>query len=132
VTLGAPILSAAQYANVEVVSANTTFNMSVVIVDQNSQIPIGNINFGSFTWSAVVTLYSALKYQCGGALRTTSSSVIIVNPTTSTITATNLQITQPGMYVIQLEITSSNQQYTIQFFSNGILVKLPSSKLYLF
>ncbi|CAF5083871.1 unnamed protein product, partial [Rotaria sp. Silwood1] len=55
-----------------------------------------------------------------------------VDPTTGTITATDLAISDKGMYIIKLQITSSNGQYSIQFTSNGILVKENSTVLEVF
>ncbi|CAF4808371.1 unnamed protein product [Rotaria magnacalcarata] len=44
-----------------------------------------------------------------GSLMFSSSSTVIVNLTTGTITATNLAISEIGMYVLSLEIKSTTQ-----------------------
>ena len=121
-------LAAKQSVNVDIVSQNETFNLTTIIVDKISKVKIGNIQWGNFTWSATASLYTSLQYQSNGSLITTSSSAIIVDTTAGTITATNLAISELGMYVIKLEITSSNNQYSISLPSNSILVKQNSSK----
>ena len=121
-------LGAKQYENIAVVSQNETFNLSAIIVDKKSKIKLGNIQWGSFTWSANVSLYTSVQCGGNGTLLTTSSSAIVVDTTASTITATDLAITEIGMYIIKLDITSSNNQYSIPLTSNGILVKKNSSK----
>ncbi|CAF0819146.1 unnamed protein product [Rotaria sp. Silwood1] len=126
------ILDAKQFINVPVVSKNETFNMTTILVDKISKTQIGNIQWSTFTWSAIVSLYTSLQYQGTGSLITTSSSRIIVDPTAGTITATDLAISDKGMYIIKLQITSSNGQYSIQFTSNGILVKENSTILEVF
>jgi hypothetical protein len=128
VTVTDAVLSAVQYGNVGVVSTNEIFNISATIVDQITKIQLGNIQWGSFTWTAVVSLYTSVQYQASGTLVSTASSVVIVNPTTGIITATNLAITKIGMYILQILLTSTNNAYSISLTSNGILVKDPSSK----
>ncbi|CAF1248643.1 unnamed protein product, partial [Rotaria sordida] len=66
------------------------------------------------------------------SLITTSSSRIIVDPAAGTITATDLAISEIGMYIIKLQITSSNRVYSFPFTSNGILVKENSTVLEVF
>ncbi|CAF4750041.1 unnamed protein product, partial [Rotaria magnacalcarata] len=53
---------------------------------------------------------------------------VIINPQSGTITATNLAISEVGAYIIKLDITTSNNQYSIPFTSNCIIVKENSSK----
>lgn len=122
-----PVLAAAQYAALDVVSINETFNLTMMIVDKISQVQIGNIQWANFTWSAAVSLYTSLQYQGNGSLIVTTSSTIVVDTTARTITATNLAINATGMYVIQVQITSSDNQFSIPFNSTGILVKENSS-----
>ena len=127
-SVGNAELDAKQYENVAVVSQNETFNLSATIVDKKSKIKLANIQWGSFTWSAIVSLYTSVQCGGNGTLLTTSSSAIVVDTTAGTITATDLAITEIGMYIIKLDITSSNNQYSIPLTSNGILVKTNSSK----
>ncbi|CAF2963963.1 unnamed protein product [Rotaria sp. Silwood2] len=129
VSVSNPTLAARQYENVDVISKNETFNMSVVIVDKISNIKIANIQWSTFTWSAVVSLYTSLDFQATGSLITIPSSRIIVDTTAGTITATDLAISAVGMYIIQLQITSSDGVYSIPFTSNAILVKENSTTL---
>ncbi|CAF3592631.1 unnamed protein product [Rotaria sordida] len=132
ISVSDPILAVAQYVNVDVVSKNETFNLTTTIVDKISKTQIGNITWSTFTWSAAVSLYSSFQYQSNGSLITTSSSRIIVDPAVGTITATDLAISEIGMYIIKLQITSSNGVYSFPFTSNGILVKENSTVLKVF
>ncbi|CAF5159285.1 unnamed protein product, partial [Rotaria sp. Silwood1] len=67
-----------------------------------------------------------------GSLIRRSSSSIIIDTTAGTITATNLAISEVGAYIITIEITSSNNQFSIPFTSNCILVKENSTVLNVF
>jgi hypothetical protein len=114
---------------ISVVSINQTFNISVVIVDSRSRLPIGNITWRSFTWSASISLYSLPEYNSNGTLNTTNTSAIIIQISSGTIIATNLMINSIGMYIIKVELTSSNNEYALSLISNAILVKQNSSKM---
>jgi hypothetical protein len=128
ITVTRATLAAKQTNRIYVVSINETFNISGIIVDSVSAIQIGNIQWRSFTWSAVVSLYTLSQYNAQGALITSVSSVVIVDTNTGIITATNLAINTVGMYILQMVLTSSNGEYSLQFTSNGILVKNSNSK----
>ncbi|CAF1318068.1 unnamed protein product [Rotaria magnacalcarata] len=123
VTVTNHILSAIQSDDVSVVSKNETFNMAVLIVDQISKTRIADIYWGGFSWTATISLYTSLQYQSNGSLIAASMSTVIFNPTAGIVTATNLAITEIGMYVLSMAITSSNNQYSILFLSHAILVK---------
>ena len=127
VTVTDAILSVSQYGTIAVISTNQTFNISAVIVDQITKIQIGDINFNSLSWTGSVSLYTSLQCQSNGTLVASSSSAIIVDPTSGVITATNLALTEIGMYIIELLITSTNNQYSLALISSGILVKAPTS-----
>lgn len=101
--------------------------MTVVIVDQKSKVAISNILWSTFTWTATVALYDQLQYKANGALQASSSSMVIVNPTDSTITVTDLAINDTGMYIIQVNVTSTNYLHRLICTSNAILVKLNTS-----
>ena len=128
VSVSDPVLAARQSDKLDIVSVNQTFNLSVIIVDKISKAKIGNIQWSSFTWSAVVSLYTSLQYKRNGSLIQSPSSAIIVDTTAGTITATNLAIDAVGMYIVKVELRSSNNLYVIPMTSNGILVKEASSK----
>ena len=122
------ILAAKQHGNVDVVSVNELFSLSLIIVDKASDIQVGHIQWGNFTWSASVSLYGLLQYASNGSLINPSSSLIVVDTTAGTITANNLSINDTGMYIVKVQLTSSNNLYNIQLTSSGILVKESSSK----
>lgn len=127
ITVTEAILAAQQIDNLYIVSINQTFNFSGIIVDSASGIQIGNIQWRGLTWSATVSLYTLSQYNPSGILITTSSSIVIIDVTTGIITATNLSINKVGMYILKMVLTSSNSEYSLQFMSNGILVKENSS-----
>jgi hypothetical protein len=106
--------------------------MTAIIIDQITKIKIGNIQWGSFTWSATASLYTDKFCKANGTLLGTTSSAVIIDVTAGTINVTYLTITQPGMYVIKLQITSTDGRYSIPLTSNSILVKKNTSKLEVF
>ncbi|CAF0745209.1 unnamed protein product [Adineta steineri] len=129
IQVSAPILAGKQWNDIAVVSVNETFNMSTIIVDKPSQIKIGDIQLGSgLQWTATASFYP-LQHKCNGTLVQTQSSAVIVDYTAGTITVTNLAINNVGMYIINVELKSTNNQYTIDLTSNGILVKKPNVTL---
>jgi hypothetical protein len=127
-TVTEAILAAQQIDQIYVVSINQTFNFSGIIVDSASGVQIASIQWRGLTWSAAVSLYTLPQYNPPGALITSVSSVVIVDITTGIITATNLAINNLGMYILKMVLTSSNNEYSLQFTSNGILVKENDSK----
>ncbi len=133
VSVTSAVLSAAQYGYIDVVSANQTFNMTAIIIDQITKKKIGDILLSNtLTWSATASLYTDTYCKSNGTLRGTSSSAVIIDTTAGTINVTYLTITEPGMYVIKLQITSSNGAHSIPLTSNGILVIKNTSKLEVF
>ncbi|CAF2873113.1 unnamed protein product [Rotaria sp. Silwood2] len=100
VSVSSPILSVMQYINVDVVSINETFNLTTLIVDKISKTKIGNIQWGNSNWSATASLYTSLQYQSNGSLLATASSSVIVDTTKSTISVTNLAISEIGIIVV--------------------------------
>jgi hypothetical protein len=117
---------------ISVVSINEMFNISVVIIDSQSRLQIGNIQWRNFTWLASVSLYNLPEFNSNGTLNKTDTSSIIIDISTGTIIATNLIINTIGMYLIKVQLISSNNEYNLSLISNGILVKASSSKMKLF
>ena len=124
-------LDAVQVNNIYVVTINETFNISISIVDKVSRQRMNDLNWGGFNWTASVSLYTLLEHNGNGTLLTTTSSTIVIDTSSNMITATNLALTDVGMYVIKLYLNSTNAQHYISLTSNGILVKKNSSKLIL-
>ncbi len=125
-----PVLSAQQYINVDIVNINQTFNLTSIIVDQISHQQVRNIQWAGFTWLAAASLYTAIQYPSTGQLVASSTSAVVVDTTGGTITITNLAINTWGMYVIQLQLNSTDNAYLITITSNAILVKNQSSELF--
>ncbi|CAF0853204.1 unnamed protein product [Didymodactylos carnosus] len=116
-SLAAKVVSTAYVAFV-----NQTFNISVVIVDSVSKQQIQNISWRGLTWAATVSLYTLPNWNSNGLLITTQLSVVSIDIQTGIFTASNLAISSIGMYVLNIKITSSNNEYTIILPSNGILI----------
>jgi hypothetical protein len=131
-TITKAILAAKQIDYISVISINETFNISVVIVDSQSNLQIGNLQWRNFTWLANVSLYSLPQYNSNGTLNAMNTSEIIIEVSTGAIIATNLFINAIGMYVIKVELISSNNEYVISLTSNAILIKQNSSKILFF
>jgi len=129
VAVSTAVLAAKQSGIVSVVSINQTFDISAVIIDQRSQVPVANIQWRNFTWTASASLYNLPQHNSNGSLISTSSSAIIINTVSGVITASNLSISAVGMYMIQIQINSSNSQYALTALSSGILVKNSSTTL---
>ncbi|CAF3397266.1 unnamed protein product, partial [Rotaria socialis] len=129
ITVALPRITAKQDVDIDVISKNEIFNLTTAIVDQKSQVKLDNIAWNTFTWSAAVSLYGSLQHQSNGILIQNLSSTVIINPQSGTITATNLAISEVGAYIIKLDITTSNNQYSIPFTSNCIIVKENSTTL---
>ncbi|CAF3605269.1 unnamed protein product [Rotaria socialis] len=87
------------------------------------------IRFAFILPRATVSFYTSLQHQGNGSLIFSSSSTAIVNSTAGTITATNLAISEIGMYILSLEIKSTNNQFDIPFMPNAVLVKGNSTTL---
>jgi len=122
------VLAAQQSGDLDVVSVNSTFNLSAIIVDKSSKKKIGNIVWGSFTWRATASMYTEVQYPSNGSLLSTNQSAVIVDTTAGTITVTFLSISEPGMYIIKLQLTSTDNVYSIVLTSNAILVKKVTGK----
>jgi hypothetical protein len=58
-----------------------------------------------------------------------NTSSIVIDTINGVITATNLMIDTIGMYIIKVELSSTNNEYAFSLVSNAILVKKTSSKI---
>lgn len=128
VSVADAVLSGKQVGLVGVVSINETFNISSTLVDKISKVRLGQIQWNGFSWTAAASLYTSLQHKCNGTLLQTQSSAVIIDTTAGTITVTNLAIDAVGMYIVKVELRSTNNQYVIPLTSTGILVKKPTSE----
>lgn len=120
-------LAIKQIDHIYVVSINETFNISVTIIDFQTLLPIGNILWRNRTWSANVSLYNLPEFSSNGTLSATNESSLIIDVARSTIIAKDLIIDSIGMYLIKVQLASSNNEYIFSLVSNAILVKDASS-----
>lgn len=124
------MLSAKQSNAISVVSINETFNISVILIDNQTRLQIGNIQWRDVTWSAIVSLYNLPDFKSNGQLIQGNTSKIIVNLNNGQIIATNLMIDTIGMYIIKIQLLSTNNEYNFSLTTNGILVKKNTSKVF--
>ncbi|CAF3416042.1 unnamed protein product, partial [Rotaria sp. Silwood2] len=92
-------------------------------IDNVTRLRVGQIRWGNWQWLANVSLYTLPKFNRQGSLIKNNSSRITVDSTAGTITIASLSINATGMYVLQFQLVSSNNEHTIVLPSNGILVK---------
>ncbi|CAF4346418.1 unnamed protein product [Rotaria magnacalcarata] len=117
------ILAGQQVNNIYVVNVNETFSVTLMPVDSITLLKLGKIQWGSWTWSANVTLRSLPKLNRYGSLVQSNLSSTNIDLTEGTVTVTNLAINATGMYMLQILMVSSNNDHSIVLLSNGILVK---------
>ncbi|CAF4012065.1 unnamed protein product [Rotaria sp. Silwood2] len=117
------VLAGEQVNNVYVANVNETFSIAVMPVDSVTRLRLGQIQWGSWRWSANVTLISLPKFNRHGSLVKNNSSRTNIDLVAGTVTITNLAINATGMYVLQIRLVASNNEHIIELPSNGILVK---------
>lgn len=128
-TVRSPMISvtATTIAGVEVdhryvVEVNERFNVSVMPVDSITRRRLGQVMWGGWNWTVSVSLYSLPRYNRAATLIVDSTSRTLIDPIAGTVTVTNIAIDSIGMFMLSISLVSSNQQYTFQVRSSGILV----------
>jgi hypothetical protein len=97
VSVSQAVLAGEQVNNVYVVNVNATFSISVMPIDSVTGLMLGQIQWGTWQWSADISLYSLPSFNCLGSLVTNSSSRTIVNLVAGT-NALSSNITFHGNY----------------------------------
>ena len=108
---------------ISIVNVNERFTVRIKLIDQITRLPLGNVRWGDWTWNATVSLRSLSKYNAQGTLIQTGSLAVDVDA--KVVIMPTLQITATGMYILNIRLTSTNNEYTIALFSKGILVRNP-------
>jgi hypothetical protein len=132
VIVGQASLAVTLVQPIYVVTVNEPFNISVRPIDSITGGPLGQICWNNWTWTATVSLYTLSQYNSQGSLILSSTSITIVDPIAGIVRVTNLMINDIGMYVLNIRLVSSNNQYSLQVTSNGILAIANSSKFNLY
>lgn len=109
---------------VSIVNVNSSFSVRIKLVDEITRLPLVNVRWGNWTWTATVTLHSLTKYNAQGTLIQNGS--IVVDVDAKVLIMPVLKITAIGMYVLNIHLMSTNNEYEIALSSNGILVKDPN------
>ncbi|UJR08495.1 hypothetical protein I4U23_012761 [Adineta vaga] len=123
ITVSDAILAGQQVNSIYVVNVNETFSISVTPVDSITRSQLGKIQWGNWTWIADAKLYTLPKYQHHGVLIKHNFSTTVVSVSASTVTLSGLVIDTPAMYILNIQLVSTNNQHSFTLASNGILVK---------
>ncbi|CAF4302405.1 unnamed protein product [Rotaria socialis] len=102
--------------------SGTTCCVSVKPIDSVTQLPLGHVQWGTWRWTSNVTLYTLPSFNRQGFLVTNGSSRTNANLTAVAVTITNLGINGTGMFMLNICLSSSNNQYNIMVLSSAILV----------
>ncbi|CAF4744424.1 unnamed protein product, partial [Rotaria socialis] len=111
-----------QINNIYLVNSNESFSVSVKPIDSVTQLPLGHVQWGTWRWTSNVTLYTLPSFNRQGFLVTNGSSRTNANLTAVAVTITNLRINGTGMFMLNICLSSSNNQYNIMVLSSAILV----------
>ena len=114
VSVSSVVLVGQQVNNISVVNVNATFVLIVMPIDSVTRLRLGQIQWGSWQWSADISLYPLPSFYCLGSLVTNSSSRTLVNLVAGTLTVTNLAINVTGMYMLNIHLMSSDNQFNIE------------------
>lgn len=128
-TISKATLSAKQIDPIATVSINETFNISIILIDSQTRLQIGNIQWRNLSWLANVSLFTLPEYNSNGKLIQLNTSKILIDIQTGKIIAINLAIDQIGMYILKVQLKSTNNEYEFSLKSTAILVKQNSSKM---
>ena len=106
-----------------IVNETQLFSITVSLIDSYSSQIVPNIEWQNFTWSATLQLISLSKCNSNGSLNSSASSVIF-DTKTGIATFKNLEITKKGMYMLAIEVKTTNvNEYDFTCLSTPILVK---------
>ncbi len=123
ITVTNAVLDGQQVNNIYVIDVNQTFDISVTPIDRITRRQIAKLQWGNWTWKANATLSSLPIFNPQGKLIKIGSLSPIINSVTKTITIRSLTINNPGMYILDISLISTNNEHVIALKSNGILVK---------
>ena len=122
VSAAKPQLTCRDYSSTVLVNELELFNLTISIVDQTSLIKIPNITWNNYAWTARIQMFS-LGYYPGKGNLSTSNTTVTFDQTTGLALFTNLAITKSGMYLISITVASTNNEYSLQCYSNLIQIK---------
>ncbi|CAF0939901.1 unnamed protein product, partial [Brachionus calyciflorus] len=106
----------------KIVDEEKLFNLTFQMVDKYTQKLIKNISWRNHQWKASARLYSMSYNQTTGVLRS-ASNLSQVDTITSSIKLLDLSISTRGMYIIEIFINSTDNEYFLKSTSKAILVK---------
>ena len=104
-----------------IANENQNFNLTITIVDKETNIKMPNISWNNYQWTASIRLYSIGYYPASGTLSVSSASVIF-DTSSGLAEFDNLKITKAGMYMISINVATTNNDYNFQCYSNLIQI----------
>ncbi|CAF5063421.1 unnamed protein product, partial [Rotaria magnacalcarata] len=72
---------------------------------------LGQVTWGGWTWSALVSVYTLPKYNRNGTLIISPSPTLVIDSSAGTVTVTNMTINGTGMYMLNVTLISTNAQF---------------------
>jgi len=122
ISVTATTIAGLEMNHVYVTHVNERFDVSVMPVDSITRRRLGKVMWGGWNWTASVSFYTLPQYSRSGTLIVDSSSRTLIDMDAGTVTITNVAIDSVGMFMLNVSLVSSNQQYAFQVRTNGILV----------
>ncbi|CAF3925163.1 unnamed protein product [Rotaria sp. Silwood2] len=129
ITVTQAILAGIEVDHVYVTTVNEQFNVSVMPIDSVTRRRIGQIIWGNWTWARSVSFYAFPQCNRSTTLIISPSSRTLINLSAGTVTITDIAINATGMFILNISLVSTNNMYTIQVITNGILVKSNNNEL---
>lgn len=119
------LISGRQVNNIYVVNVNEVFAVAVMPIDRVTKLRLAQIQWGTWRWLANVTMYTLPSFNRVASLVANNSSRTVINLVAGTVSVTGLSLNGTGMYVLQIRLTSSNNEHDFTITSTGILAKDP-------
>ena len=123
ITASNPVLTCQVNEKNIIVNETELFSITVSLIDSVSSQIVPNIAWQNFTWKATLMLIGLSKCNSNGAINSNGSSVTF-DTNAGIATFQNLAITQKGMYMLSIEVKTTNaNDYDFTCMSTPILVK---------
>ena len=114
-------LTAEQVNLIAPVTINEKFDVEIALIDRLTRQRLEKARWDNWYWSYNVTLYTLPKFNQAGLLNLLNSSISI-NTVQGIIKLVNLQINAVGMYMLNIQLVSTNGEYSINLRSKSILI----------
>lgn len=122
-TVTSAILSGEQADRIDPLDANQTFSIRIRPIDSITRRPLAKAQWGNWTWTVTVSIQKLPKFNSNGVLITNQSSLVNLTSLSNIITISDLRITEYGMYILDINMFSSDKKYDIRFSTSTVLVQ---------